>query len=149
MTETKCLCDSALALADAATDVVATWEQGDLAAAVRNLDAAVKGFQTTYSKTAGCCSSVASPVAVEFNQRSRFRVALSIYRAGACDPSAVALAIVASCRAARQEGGCPAQDPAVRLMANQLGAICDLGEPRTDNQLVLECTRRGAVAIAE
>ena len=38
------LAEAALALADAAEDVVATWDQGDLASAVRNLDAALRAF---------------------------------------------------------------------------------------------------------
>jgi hypothetical protein len=45
------LIDAALELADAATDVVATWEAGDLAEAVRWLDEALSAFNAAYSQS--------------------------------------------------------------------------------------------------
>jgi hypothetical protein len=45
------LLDAALELADAATDVVATWEAGDLAEAVRWLDEALSAFNAAYSQS--------------------------------------------------------------------------------------------------
>jgi len=44
------LIEAALELADAATDVVATWEAGDLALAVRWLDEALRAFNAAYSQ---------------------------------------------------------------------------------------------------
>jgi hypothetical protein len=45
------LIETALELADAATDVVASWEAGDLALAVRWLDEAVRAFNAAYSQS--------------------------------------------------------------------------------------------------
>ena len=51
------LIDATLELADAATDVVATWEAGDLAEAVRWLDEALRAFNAAYSKSGPPSSS--------------------------------------------------------------------------------------------
>jgi hypothetical protein len=45
------LIEAALELADAASDVVASWEAGDLALAVRWLDEALCAFNATYSQS--------------------------------------------------------------------------------------------------
>jgi hypothetical protein len=55
------LLDAALELADAATDVVATWEGGNLAEAVRWLDEALRVFNAAYSQSglpsSPCCGN--------------------------------------------------------------------------------------------
>lgn len=57
MTISACRYEAALALADAATDVIETWAHGDLAAAVRALDDALKAFNLVYPATGDdCCT---------------------------------------------------------------------------------------------
>jgi hypothetical protein len=59
---------------------------------------------------------------------SRFRDALAIVDPGACNPSGIALSIVAAFREIRahETAGTEAvcQDPAIRLMVYQLASIC-------------------------
>jgi hypothetical protein len=57
---------------------------------------------------------------------ARFRDALAIVDPGACNASGIAHSIVDACREIRaHEPGKPtADDPAVRLMAYQLGSVC-------------------------
>jgi len=50
------LIECALELADAAADVVATWEAGDLAQAVRWLDETLRAFNAAYSQSDLACS---------------------------------------------------------------------------------------------
>lgn len=57
MTTSACRREAALALADAATDVIETWTHGDLAAAVRALDDALKAFNLAYPATGGECGT--------------------------------------------------------------------------------------------
>jgi hypothetical protein len=45
------LIETALEVADAAADVVATWEAGDLAQAVRWLDETLREFNAAYSQS--------------------------------------------------------------------------------------------------
>ena len=42
---------------------------------------------------------------------------------GACNPSAIALAIVEACREVRSEAGTVTRDPAIQLMAHQLAFV--------------------------
>jgi hypothetical protein len=49
-------------------------------------------------------------------------------QSGACNPSALAIAITEACREVRAEGGSVVTDPAIRLIAHQLAYILCIGE---------------------
>jgi len=63
-------------------------------------------------------------------QGSRFRDALVIVNAGACNPSGIAHSIVDACREIREHepAACTAQDPAVRMMVYQLASVCAVAD---------------------
>ncbi len=143
MMSTHCRCDAALALADAASDVTLSEGEG-LTAAMKILGDALQAFGMTYAQQAACCPlgndglpgailRQAETCATRNDPPPRVAEALAITRPGACNPSGIALAIVEACRQIRAEGGAPAKDAAVRLMASQLAWVCE-----TDTMLAEE-----------
>lgn len=67
---------------------------------------------------------------------------------GACNPSGIALAIVAACREMRETPGTGTDeitsDPAIRLMVHQLAFICKVDEINHGNvmlypELIVKC----------
>src|SRR5258708_26210340 len=152
----NCRCEAALSLADAAIDVIATMPAGDVEAAVRHLDDALRAFNEVYATAVGCCPSVASTTAntergpftrtaAAADPNRRFQDALAIVRPGGCNPLGIANAIADACRQVHAEGGAPVDDAAVRLMVTQLAWIC-AADHDTDAyaDLIAICARRAS-----
>lgn len=74
---------------------------------------------------------------------TRFAVAIQAVEPGIYDPAILANALVSACAEVIGEGGFPPTDPAVRLLACQLGTVCVVIPDRTDfAEVMFECTRR-------
>jgi hypothetical protein len=145
-----CRCEAALALADAAQDLVLTWgwRPGDLAPAVRALLSSLDAFYWAYPKTAGCCPSARMCSTTDDGltrdgRTKRFADALAATGAGVCNPSGIAKTLVEACAVAILDGFAPAGDPAVRLMAAKLAVICEVGHgAQAYDDLVADCRAR-------
>ena len=73
--------------------------------------------------------------------------ALVIAEAGACNPSGIALTLHHACRQVIAEGGRQHDDPAVRLIALQLGFLLDIArvlDPADYARLIDTCRTRAA-----
>ncbi len=154
MTTSICRCEAALGLADAASDVIETWDNGDLAAAVQVLDDALKAFNLVYPARGDCCPPVGSfcaGIKLTPDRVARFREAMVIVRPGGCNPAGIAHAVIDACRQVLLEGGAPASDPAVRLMVTQLAWVCsaDNADSEAYGALMAECSRRVQAAANE
>jgi hypothetical protein len=138
--------EAALALADAAADVVATRNQGgDLEQAIRLLADSLGDFNT------GLAGQVVEPTNTPASdvRANRFRRAVDIADPGACNPSGIALAIYEACQDARSEGVGTARDPAIRLMVTQLAYVCDADSGIDDYGRILAHCRARAGIVAE
>ncbi len=148
-----CRCDAALALADAAQDVLETGLEGQQTA-IQHLSDSLQVFGMAYAmqvdccplgmdRRAGQCLRLKDLPPEKMESASRFSEALSLITPGACNPSAIALAIAHACRQARSEGAVPSSDAAVRLMAGQLAWICQADAFFSElPDLIMECQRR-------
>ena len=160
MSAPHCRCDAALALADAAQDVLETGPDGQQTA-IQHLSDALQVFGMAYAMQVDCC-----PLGIDrragqcirlkdlppekMESASRFSEALELITPGACNPSGIALAIAHACRQARSEGAVPSSDPAVRLMAGQLAWICQADAFFSElPQLIMECQRRLDKAVKD
>jgi hypothetical protein len=141
-----------LELADAATDVIASWVGADLNEALLWLDVALRNFNAAHpisdapaDKSNEAASQVIEPVVgTEVPARRRFQTAIDIVKPGACNPSGIAHALIAACREARDAGIGPCNDPAVRLIVTQLAWICRADHDTDDYDALLEECRRKA-----
>ena len=73
--------------------------------------------------------------------------ALIIAEAGACNPSGIALTLHHACRQVIAEGGRQRDDPAIRLIALQLGFLLDVArilDPADYARLIESCRARAA-----
>ncbi len=153
MSAPHCRCDAALALADAAQDVLETGPDGQQTA-IQHLSDALQVFGMAYAiqvdccplgidRRAGQCIHLKNLPPEKMESASRFSDALELITPGACSPSGIALAIAHACRQVRSEGGAPSSDPAVRLMAGQLAWVCQADAVLAQMpSLIMECQRR-------
>jgi hypothetical protein len=73
----------------------------------------------------------------------RFQSAITVIEPGVFDPAAIARYILTACEEVTEEGGFPALDPAVRLMASKLSWLCQVTpQIRDAGGLMFDCTRR-------
>lgn len=74
----------------------------------------------------------------------RFQSAITVVEPGVYDPAAIARYIISACEEVVAEGGFPALDPAVRLMASKLSWLCQVSANLRDAAgLMWDCTREG------
>ena len=77
----------------------------------------------------------------------RYADALIIAEAGACNPSGIALTLHHACRQVIAEGGRQRDDPAIRLIALQLGFLLDVArvlDSADYARLIESCRARAA-----
>jgi hypothetical protein len=149
------LTETILELADAASDVVETSEDGNLPEAIRWLGDALLAFNAAYPPHSNDDPAPACGTTAVVGQKGtttaarRFQTALAIVDPGASNPSGIAHAIIEACREARDAGVATREDPAIRLMVTQLAWVCRADHDTDDyGDLLAECRRRAASGSA-
>lgn len=149
--EPSALADAAGDLAQAAFELTAQLADGKEFADAQAVFTAIRRFYVVYhvsvdeerrEESVGLVAG--TPEAPRRLAPRRFQSAITVVEPGVYDPAAIARYIISACEEVVEEGGFPALDPAVRLMASKLSWLCQVSANIRDAAgLMWDCTREG------
>jgi hypothetical protein len=144
------LADAAGDLAQAAFELIGQLTANPDLANAEPVFTAVRRFYVVYHSSVGDGRSddvgellAGTPGDPRSTSPPRFQSAIMVIEPGVFDPAAIARFILTACEEVVEEGGFPALDPAVRLMAAKLSWLCSVtANLRDAGGLMFACTRR-------